>query len=161
MSRLQPAEFSDLVSDHVEAIRATQETLQTVNDLFCSGQWVLPTKFENIVECLMSIGEHCRRFHAFIGQSGHLPLVVVPLRLSLLMTLKDVDMQVTKLLRLLATLYELIWITLYQPVEEKLEALQALNELQLDCKEVLKQVDILNKNLRSEMDKWVCQEFCV
>ncbi len=161
MSRLQPADFSNLVSDHVEAIQATQEKLQTVNDLFCSGQWFLPTEFANIVECLMSIAEHCRGFHAFIGQSAHLPLVVVPLRLSLLLTLKDIDMQVTKLLRILATLYELIGITFYQPVEGNLEVQQALNELQLDCKEVLKQVDIFNERLRSEMDKWIYQEFCV
>jgi hypothetical protein len=153
MSRLPLTEFNVKLSSLAGAFAATQDSLQTIIDLFRPGQSICPPDFDDAIKCLLSIREHSCNFHAFIEQSGHLPLVIVPLRLPLLLSLTDVDIRIAKLKRLLATLQEEIWKTQLQPVEQKLAIWRELDELQLNCKEVLDQVSILKKNLQYESDK--------
>lgn len=153
MSRLPLTEFNVKLSSHAEAIAATQDSLQAITDLFSPGQSIWPPEFDNVIKCLVSISEPSCNFHAFIEQSGHLPLVVVPLRLPLLLALTDVDIRIAKLKPLLTTLHEGMWKNKYQPTEEKLAIRRELEELQLNCKEVLDQVSVLKKNLQYESDK--------
>jgi len=96
--RQELTEFFDLLFKFNAVINDTQKELQTIDILFFSRQPVLsPNDFEKALECLDRIDEWSRQFHSSIRQSIQLPLVVIPLRLPLLMTLLDVQAQVAKL----------------------------------------------------------------
>ncbi len=148
--RLGLAVFIDFVQDYTAAISDSKDKLQAVHVLFLSGQLITPPEFENASKCIHNIGEYCRKFHAFIEESTNLPLVVIPLRLPLLIALKDVGLQVSRLKQLFAALQEVIWTTHDRPIEQQLLIQQELEELRLGCEEVLDQVTNLTNDLRFE-----------
>ncbi|SRR5260221_10381792 len=151
--RLELTDFSELSHSYTVAISTALDTLRSIDALSHPEQQIWPSEFEKAIKCLGSIGEYCREFHAFIEHSGSLPLAVIPLRLSLLIALKDVDVKVPQLKLLFAALREVIWVTLYPPFEQRLVIQRELEELQLDCEEVLDQVNILLNDLQYEKDR--------
>ena len=151
--RLELTDFSKQMLSYTATISKGQSILNEVGTLFLPGQQIFPVELEEAIKCVVDIGECSRKFHAFIEQSVHLPLVVVPLRLPLLIALQDVNGQVTKLKQLFTALREVIWTTVSQPIEQRLVIHRELEELKLACEEVLDQVDILIDNLRFEKDR--------
>src|SRR5258708_30566467 len=100
---------------HVWAISNAQETIKPLKDVFDSAQRVWPAACSETIQTLTNASEHGLRFHASLENSMYLPLVVVPLRLSLLVTLKNRELQVMKLNQLLAALRDKGKTALSQP----------------------------------------------
>lgn len=108
--------FFDLLFKFNATINDTQKELQTIDILFFSRQLVLsPCDFDKALEYLDHIDEWSHRFQSSIRQSIHLPLVVIPLRLPLLMSLLDVQAQVAKLKHLVTLQRDtLLWRMTYR-----------------------------------------------
>lgn len=152
-SRMELAAFSERLLDYSNSIKSRQNKLGEVGTLFSPGLGILPFEFENVVNCIVSIGECSREFHALIEESVSLPLVVVPLRLPLLIALQHVNVHVAELERLLDELNEIIWTSIH-PLTQKRTAIQReLEKLRRACKEILDQVDILQLDLLFEKDR--------
>jgi hypothetical protein len=143
--RLGLAEFNHQVRDHVDDVISTQDALQYLKTLFSSGDEVRPACGDEVIECLSHICECIRGFLAFIERSNHLPLAVFPLRLPLIMTLKDLEAHNAKLNRLLNVPHDVDegLIPLNQPVEQLFDIKHELGVMQAECNKVLDQVGIL------------------
>lgn len=148
------AEFILQVRRHLWAIRTSQDTLRSLSSLFASGQRVWPSACNDTIESLTSVGEHSRKFHAFIEHSIHLPLVVIPLRLPLLLTLKNIDLQIIKLNQLLAVLRDGGKTALSQPAEDRRVIVGELDVLMLHSEQAIQQAeDLLCKAKEREYSK--------
>ena len=141
-------EFIPQFRCHELAILNAQDKLKSLRSLFASGQRVWPIACNDAINHLTALVEHNRKFHASIQHSEHLPLVVVPLRLDLLLTLKNIELQFTKLSRLLATLRDEGSTALNQSVEERHVIVQELDVLIKYCDQVIQQAeDLQNENV--------------
>jgi hypothetical protein len=96
------------------AILNTQDMLKSLRNSFSSGQRIWPVVCN---EAIKNVGKHIHRFHTHIEPSINLPLVVVSLRLPILLTLKNSELQITKLTKLLTELSESGKTALSQPAE--------------------------------------------
>ena len=136
-------EFIPQFRRHEWAILNSQETLRSLKDALDLGKRVWPVECNGSIKSLTILCEHCRKFHASIQRSMHLPLVVVPLRLHLLLTLKNIDLQITKLTQLLVALRDTSRASLSQPSEERQVALYELDVLMQYCQQALLQSEDL------------------
>ena len=141
--RLTRDEFSNLLRPHLEDIVAVREGLQEIKCLFCSGDRILPSEFENTIQYLKRTCEHQREFYALIESSEFVPTSVVPLRLPLMIALMDMEVQITKLNELLDMLCSDGWRTLQQPAERLIEIRKAIKTLISEVDEVSHQINIL------------------
>lgn len=142
-SRLTLAEFAERAHNYTNTIRSADDKLEVVNNLFTSGKRVWPSECENTIKCLTRVGEHSQRFHAFIERSAHLPLAIVSLRLPLLMTLKGMDKQITKLNQLLASMRDEGRTAVSQPIEQRHLIECELDALLLYSDEVFRETEQL------------------
>jgi hypothetical protein len=139
-------EFTPQLRRHMWTILNSLNTVRSLNKMFDSGQRVWPTACNDALKSLTSIGEHGRKFQAFIEPSMHLPLVVVPLRLSLLWTLKNIELQITKLSQQLSLLRDTGKTALSQPMEERHTIVRELDVLtQYGEQAVQRAEDLLNR----------------
>lgn len=141
--RLTLTEFSEQVREHIRAIHAAIDTLRTLSSLFSSGRRVWPSSCNDVIECLTSAGESSHRFQALLERSIYLPLSVVPLRLPLLLCLKNVDEQITTLNHLLADLRDTGKTALSQSAEQRREIEREMAVLLQYNQVALTQVDHL------------------
>jgi hypothetical protein len=148
--RLELPEFIECVQTCATAINDYQSTLDTIHALFLSAQLITPPEFEDANRCIHDIGEFCYKFHAFIEESINLPLIVIPVRLPLLIALKNVVLHIIRLNQLFAALREVIWTTLDQSAEQRLLIQHELEELLVGCQEILDRVTNLTNDLRYE-----------
>ena len=95
---------------------------------------------EYVIKCLSCLSEQNYMIYTFIKHSNHLPLAVVPLRLPLIMALKDVEAQIAKLNRPLLVPRKEDWIILDQPVELFLDIKHEMDNLLVKNDKVLSQV---------------------
>jgi hypothetical protein len=128
---------------HEWLIFNSQDTLRSFRDVFDAGQRVWPPTCDDAIHHLTALSEHSRKFHASIQRSRHLPLVIVPLRLDLLLTLKNIDQQIMKLIYQLAALRDAGRTALSQPSEDRRVIVCELDILIRYCEQALKQADDL------------------
>lgn len=122
-------EFELRMRRHIWAISNAQESLLPLRDVFDSAQRVWPATCSEIIQHLTISSEHGRRFHASLENSMSLPLAAVSLRLPLLVTLKNRELQITKLCQLLAALRDRGKVALSQPAEDRYSILRELDLL--------------------------------
>lgn len=148
LCRLTLAEFKARTNPHIEVFNTSKDILRSLKYLFISGERVLPNKCEDAIRSLKGIGEESRKFQALIERSDHLPLAIVPIRLPLIIALKDVELQIAKLTSLLDILYDEGWTTLHQRLSRLRKINQELEVLQVQIKEILDHVTILSDRAR-------------
>jgi hypothetical protein len=122
-------EFTPQLRRHIWAILNSQETLKQVKDVFDSAQRIWPATCSETIQIITNISEHGHRFHASIEDSIYLPLVVVPLRLSLLVTLRNIEHQIMKLNQLLIALSDKSKTALSQSVEDRYNIVREMDVL--------------------------------
>jgi hypothetical protein len=148
LCRLTLAEFRDLTNPHVEAFSTARDILRSLKYLFMSGDRVLPKECEDAIRSLKGIGEESRKFQALIEHSDYLPLAIVPIRLPLIIALKEVELQVAKLIYLLDILYDEGWTTLHQRLGRQKEITHELEVLQVQNKGIVDHIGILSDRAR-------------
>ena len=144
LSRLTLMEFKDLLKPHIESFNNARSILRSLKYSFTSGDRVLPINSHDAMRNLKSIGEESRKFQALIEYSDHLPRAIVPIRLPLIMALRDVELQIAKLSYLLDTLYDEGWIILHQRLERLREITHELEVLQMQSKAIVDQITALS-----------------
>jgi hypothetical protein len=122
-------EFTPQLRRHIWAILNSHETLKSLKDVFDSAQRIWPATCSETIQILTNVSEHGRRFHASIEDSIYLPLVIVPLRLSLLVTLKNLEHQIMKLNQMLIALSEKSKTALSQPAEDRYNIVREMDVL--------------------------------
>ena len=137
------AAFIPQLRRHEWAILNAQDMLKSLSSLFASGQRIWPVACNDAIKSLTSVGEHGRRLHAFIDPSIHLPLVVVSQRLPILLTLKNIELQITKLTQLLTELRESGKTALSQPAEGRQVIVRELDVLIEYSEQVVQQTEDL------------------
>lgn len=151
--RLSLDEFALRLRRHIWAIANAQESLLPLREVFDSGRRVWPAACSEIIQRLTASSEHGRRFHASLENSMNLPLAVVPLRLSLLVTLKNRELQITKLCQLLAVLRDKGKVALSQPAEDRYTILRELDVLiQYSAQAVQQAEELLSRARERERD---------
>jgi hypothetical protein len=144
LSRLTLTEFKDLMKPHVESFNDARSFLRSLKYSFTSGARILPKNSHDAMRNIKSIGEESRKFQAFIEYSDHLPRAIVPIRLPLIMALRDVELQVAKLSHLLDKLYDEGWTILHQRLERLREITHELEVLQVQSKAIVDQITVLS-----------------
>ncbi len=143
LSRLTLTEFKDLMKPHVDSFNDARVFLRSLKYSFTSGERILPKNSHDAMRNLKSIGEESRKFQALIEYSDHLPRAIVPIRLPLIMALRDVELQVVKLSHLLDTLYDEGWTILNKRLEKLREIINELEVLQIQSKAIVDQIAML------------------
>ena len=141
--RLSLEEFTPRLRRHIWAISNSQETLKPLKDVFDSAQRVWPATCSETIQNLANASEHGRKFHASIESSMYLPLVVIPLRLSLLVTLKNIELQIMKLSQLLAVMRDKGKTALSQPAEDRYTIVRELDVLIQYGEQIVQQAEEL------------------
>ncbi len=136
-------EFTLRFRCHLWATVNSQGNLRSLRGIFASGKRLWPLTCTNAIQSLSAFSEHSRNFHASIQRSKHLPLAVVPLRLDLLMTLRSIDLQITKLTQLLTTLHEVSKTALSQTTEERHTIVRELDVLILYSEQAVQHAEEL------------------
>jgi hypothetical protein len=158
--RLTVTEFSEQVREHTRVIRATTDTLRTMSSWFSSGRRVWPPVCNDAISCLTSSKEYIRGLQDLLERSIHLPLSVVPLRLSLLLCLKNVEAQITTLNYLLADLRDAGKTALSQPAGQRREIERELAELLQRNEEVVYQSEHLLDRARFKERTYSMPQSC-
>lgn len=141
--RLKLAEFSEQVRSLVQVIREAIPSLRDLTGLFGSVRRIWPPACNDAIKCLTGTGEYSRRLEALIDRSLHLPLSIVPLRLTLLLALRNVDAQIILLKHLLVRMREASKTQLSQPAEQRREIEHELALLLRYSEEVVYQAEHL------------------
>ena len=136
-------EFIPWLRLHIWAILDSRETLKPLKSAFDSGQRIWPAACSQAIQSLSIVSEQNKKFHASIEHSMHLPLVVVPLRLSLLVTLKNIDTQISKLTQLFNTLFDKSKTVVSQSADERYTIVRELDVLIQHCEQAVQQAEEL------------------
>lgn len=146
--RLELTDFIDRVYSHLEIIKATQDSLQLLTDIFAFGEQDWSINCEDAIMCLTKFFKHISAFHSFIKRSDCLPLSVISYRFPLIMALTDVNLQITNLNHLLAKVRNESWTALYLPFEQLKEITNEIKILQVQNEEILDHGKILLDRVR-------------
>jgi hypothetical protein len=143
IDRLKLIEFSEQVRRLVQVIREAIPSLRDLTGLFGSARRIWPPTCNDAIKILTGTGEYSHRLEALIDHSMRLPLSVVPLRLSLLLALRNLDAQIILLKQHLIRMREASKTQLNQPAEQRCEIEHELTLLLRYSEEVVYQAEHL------------------